>query len=60
MNGKPYDKSYLTWDDIKDGVDQQFIMSTKPNKRWATAPADIAPSVSKPGSTVNYKKGLTL
>ena len=58
LNGKPYSKSYITWDDVKDGIDLQFVMSTKPNKKWATAPADIAPSVSKPGQTVLYKKGM--
>ena len=58
LNGKPYTKSYITWDDVKDGIDLQFVMSTKPNKKWATAPADIAPSVSKPGQTLLYKKGM--
>lgn len=48
LNGKPYSKSYITWDDIKDGAHLHFVMSTKPNKRWATAADDIAPSVSKP------------
>ena len=32
LNGKPYSKSYITWDDVKDGIDLQFVMSTKPNK----------------------------
>ena len=60
LNGKPYTKSYITWDDLKDGIDLQFVMSTKPNKQWATAPSDIAPSVSKPGNTVAYRRGLSL
>lgn len=43
VNGKPYTKSYLTWDMIKEGIDIQFFMSKKPNRRWATSVADIAP-----------------
>ena len=43
VNGKPYTKSYLTWDMIKEGVDIEFFMSKKPNRRWATSVADIAP-----------------
>ena len=43
VNGKPYTKSYLTWDMIKEGIDIEFFMSKKPNRRWATSVADIAP-----------------
>ena len=43
VNGKPYTKSYLTWDMIKEGIDIQFFMSKKPNRRWATSVAHIAP-----------------
>lgn len=55
LNGKKHTKSYLTWDDIKDGADILFVMSTKPNRKWATAVEDIAPSVSLPGKTLLYK-----
>ena len=55
LNGKKHSKSYLTWDEIKDGADIQFVMSTKPNRKWATAVEDIAPSVSLPGKTLLYK-----
>ena len=27
LNGKPYTKSYITWEDIKDGADILFVMS---------------------------------
>ena len=43
LNGAPYTKSYLTWDDLKEGADILFVMSSKPNKQWATRTADIAP-----------------
>ena len=46
VNGKRYTKSYLTWKDIRDGVDIEFVMSKKPNKKWAVAKEDIAPSIS--------------
>jgi predicted alpha-1,2-mannosidase len=43
VNGKPYTKSYLTWEMLKDGCALHFVMSTRPNKRWATRTTDIAP-----------------
>ena len=46
VNGKPYSKSYLTWDDVQKGIDLHFVMSTKPNRRWAVRTEDIAPSLS--------------
>lgn len=32
VNGKPYPKTTLTWDMIKDGIDLHFVMSKKPKK----------------------------
>ena len=43
VNGQPYSRSYLTWEQIRNGVDLHFVMSEKPNKRWAVKAADIAP-----------------
>lgn len=43
VNGRPYTKSYLTWEMIKDGVDIVYHMSKTPNRRWAIQPEDIAP-----------------
>lgn len=43
VNGKPYTKSYFTWNQIKDGIDIEYVMSKKPNKKWATSINDIAP-----------------
>ena len=60
VNGKLYTKSYLTWDDVKNGIDIEFVMSKKPNKKWAVAKDDIAPSVSTEGKTVAYKHGMQL
>lgn len=60
LNGKPYTKSYLKWTDLKEGARIQFVMSTKPNKKWATQPQDIAPSLSAPGKTMTYRHGMNL
>lgn len=60
LNGKPYTKSYLKWTDLKEGAHIQFVMSTKPNKKWATQPQDIAPSLSALGKTMTYRQGMQL
>lgn len=60
LNGKPYTKSYLKWTDVKEGAHIHFVMSTKPNKKWATQPQDIAPSLSAPGKTMTYQQGKNL
>ncbi|MDR2847857.1 MAG: GH92 family glycosyl hydrolase [Bacteroidales bacterium] len=41
LNGAPYTKSYITYDDIKDGGTLEFVMSSKPNTAWGTADADM-------------------
>ncbi|MCD8165535.1 MAG: GH92 family glycosyl hydrolase [Bacteroides sp.] len=33
LNGKPYDKAYLTHADIMDGGELEFVMSSRPNKK---------------------------
>ena len=60
VNGRPHNKSYLTWEDIKDGIDIVFHMSKKPNRKWASGESCIAPSVSAPGNTMPYKHGTSL
>ncbi len=54
VNGKKYDKSYLTYDDIRDGVNLRFVMSDRPNRRRAVSDDAVAPSISSPGMTVRY------
>ncbi|MBD5179983.1 MAG: glycoside hydrolase family 92 protein [Bacteroidales bacterium] len=46
LNGKKYDKSYITYDDIRDGADIRFVMSSKPNYRRAVNDAAVPPSLS--------------
>jgi predicted alpha-1,2-mannosidase len=33
LNGQPYSKAYITYDDIKDGAELTFEMTSSPNKR---------------------------
>lgn len=34
LNGKPYSKTYITFDDIKNGAEIEFVMGSKPNKKF--------------------------
>ena len=60
VDGKQYTKSYLAWDDVKNGIDIQFVMSEKPNKKWAVRMQDIAPSISSVEQTRLYQLGKSL
>jgi predicted alpha-1,2-mannosidase len=40
LNGKPFDKVFLTHDEITSGGEINFDMSSTPNKKWAAAPTD--------------------
>ena len=40
LNGKPYNKSYITYDDIINGSTLKFVMGKKPNKSFGKAPAN--------------------
>ena len=39
LNGKPYDKSYITYDDILNGGTLKFVMGKKANKNFGKAPS---------------------
>ena len=56
VNGKKCDKSYLTYDDIRNGVKLRFVMDKKPNKRRAVSDEAVPPSLSQPGKTMKYRK----
>lgn len=55
LNGKLHKKSYLTYDEIKDGADLHYVMSDKPNRRRAVKGDAIPPSLSTPKATLRYK-----
>ena len=38
LNGKPYDKAYLTHSDLMAGGTIEFEMSSKPNRKRCIAP----------------------
>lgn len=40
LNGKPYNKSYITYDDIINGSTLKFVMGKKPNKNFGKALAN--------------------
>lgn len=56
LNGKPYNKSFLTYDDIRDGAKLHFVMSSKPNRSRATSDAAVPPSLSTESGTHVYTK----
>lgn len=41
LNGANYTKSYIKYDDIKDGGTIEFTMGDTPNKAWGTSDADV-------------------
>ena len=40
LNDKPYNKSYIIYDDIINGSTLKFVMGKKPNKNFGKAPAN--------------------
>ncbi len=47
LNGKPYDKAYITWSDIKDGAVIEFDMSPRPAKGRKFTPEQRPYSMSE-------------
>ncbi|TWI94814.1 putative alpha-1,2-mannosidase [Mucilaginibacter frigoritolerans] len=43
LNGKLYNKTYITQDDIMNGSNLEFTMGAKPNKSWGTKAEDQPP-----------------
>lgn len=54
LNGKLYTKSYITWDDIKNGAEIVFVMSKKPNYSRGCNDTDVPPSLSTSTSLLKY------
>ncbi len=44
LNGKPWNKPWFTWDDIKNGAELNLEMGPKPNYQWGSDPNDAPPS----------------
>lgn len=45
LNGKNWDKPWISHDDIKDGGELHLIMGNKANKNWGVKPEDAPPSL---------------
>jgi len=43
INGKPYSKTYITQEEIMNGISLQFTMGKKPNKSWGIKAEDKPP-----------------
>ncbi|WP_165040910.1 GH92 family glycosyl hydrolase [Dysgonomonas sp. ZJ709] len=56
LNGKEYNKTYITYNDIRNGAEIKFVLGNKPNESWGTADDSVAPSISEPGKTKLYVK----
>ncbi len=47
LNGRPYNKPYITYRDILAGGRLVFKMGIKPNKKWGSSAADTPPTLLK-------------
>lgn len=45
LNGKTYDRPWITHDDIMGGGTLELVMGDKPNKKWGADPAAVPPSM---------------
>ena len=52
LNGKPYSKSYITYDDIKDGGVIEFVMGAQPNVKFGAERKDRPENRVKPTLTI--------
>ena len=43
LDGKPYNKTYITYQDIMQGGTLKFNMGPQPNKKWGAKPQDAPP-----------------
>lgn len=55
VNGKKYNKSYIKYEDIRNGVKLHFVMSKKPAYKRAVSEDAVPPSLSLPGKTMLYQ-----
>ena len=56
LNGKEYNKSFITFEDIRNGAELHFVMSDKPNYKRAVNDAAVPPSLSSKQATLKYVK----
>jgi predicted alpha-1,2-mannosidase len=46
LNGKPYNHTFIRFDDIQKGGDLEFKMGDQPNKDWGSKPENVPFSIS--------------
>ena len=51
LNGKPLERSYITFDEIYNGGELEFTMTAKPDSPWATQPENC-PTMRIPGESI--------
>jgi len=56
LNGNEYDKSFITYDDIRNGAEIHYVMSDKPNYKRAISDGSVPPSLSVSGKSLKYVK----
>jgi putative alpha-1,2-mannosidase len=56
LNGKQLARSWFTHADIVAGGDLRFRMGNRPNKDWASAPADRPPSGLVSGQSAGVRQ----
>lgn len=52
LNGKPYTKSYITYDDIKNGAVLEFVMGGEPNKKFGADEKNRPTNTITPSITI--------
>lgn len=45
LNGKEWNKSWFSHEDLKDGGKLVLVMGSKPNKAWGSGVGDVPPSL---------------
>ena len=44
LNGKEWNKTYIPYEEIRNGGEIVFNMTNKPNRKWGTAPGSLPPA----------------
>ncbi len=46
LNGKDWNKTFIPYDEIKNGAEIKYVMGSEPNKKWATELNSVPNSIS--------------
>ncbi|MCD7968846.1 MAG: GH92 family glycosyl hydrolase [Alistipes sp.] len=56
LNGRLHEKTYFTYDDLKNGAQIKFVLTDDPANGWGTDSSWSPPSLSVAGETLPYKR----